>query len=94
LAGGYPPIATRQTGARRKAWFQSYLMTILQRDVRDLANIADLTAVPCPSLDRDLLQFPGGHKHQSTKVSRRHQWENGATAGTLAPDLAVSEQSS
>jgi uncharacterized protein len=46
LKGGYPPVATRQTGARRKAWFQSYLMTILQRDVRDLANIADLTAVP------------------------------------------------
>ncbi len=46
LAGGYPPVATRQIGARRKAWFQSYLMTILQRDVRDLANIADLTAVP------------------------------------------------
>jgi uncharacterized protein len=46
LKGGYPPVAIRQTGARRKAWFQSYLMTILQRDVRDLANIADLTAVP------------------------------------------------
>jgi hypothetical protein len=46
LAGGYPPVAARSTGARRKAWFQSYLMTILQRDVRDLANISDLTAVP------------------------------------------------
>jgi predicted AAA+ superfamily ATPase len=46
LAGGYPPVAARHTGARRKAWFQSYLMTILQRDVRDLANISDLTAVP------------------------------------------------
>jgi uncharacterized protein len=46
LAGGYPPLASRQPGARRKAWFQSYLMTILQRDVRELANLADLTAVP------------------------------------------------
>lgn len=46
LAGGYPPAITRDAGARRKAWFQSYLMTILQRDIRDLANIADLTAVP------------------------------------------------
>ena len=26
--------------------FQSYLTTILQRDVRDLANVADVTAVP------------------------------------------------
>ena len=46
LAGGYPPVVARSTGARRKAWFQSYLTTILQRDVRDLANLADLSAVP------------------------------------------------
>ena len=36
----------RSAGARRKAWFQSYLTTILQRDVRDLTNVADVTAVP------------------------------------------------
>jgi uncharacterized protein len=46
LAGGYPPVAARQPGARREAWFRSYLITILQRDVRDIANIADLTAIP------------------------------------------------
>jgi predicted AAA+ superfamily ATPase len=46
LAGGYPPVAIRRQVARRKAWFQSYLMTILQRDIRDLANISDITAVP------------------------------------------------
>lgn len=46
LLGGYPPLVTRHTEARRKAWFQSYLMTILQRDVRDISNISDLTAVP------------------------------------------------
>jgi len=46
MIGGYPPVAARRQAARRKAWFQSYLMTILQRDVRELANIADLTAVP------------------------------------------------
>jgi predicted AAA+ superfamily ATPase len=46
LSGGYPPLVTRHTEARRKAWFQSYLMTILQRDVRDISNISDLTAVP------------------------------------------------
>ncbi len=45
LTGGYPLVVERQKG-RRKAWFQSYLMTILQRDVRDLSSIADLTAVP------------------------------------------------
>jgi len=46
LAGGYPLAIARSPGARRKAWFQSYLTTILQRDVRDLASIADLTAMP------------------------------------------------
>lgn len=46
LAGGYPPVAARPSVVRRRAWYQSYLTTILQRDVRDLANIADLSAVP------------------------------------------------
>lgn len=46
MAGGYPPAIARRPGARRQAWFQAYLTTLLQRDVRELANIADLTAVP------------------------------------------------
>lgn len=46
LAGGYPQVIARNSAARRKAWLQSYLMTILQRDIRELANISDLTAVP------------------------------------------------
>jgi uncharacterized protein len=45
LASGYPPVAAREAGARREAWFRSYLVTILQRDVHDIANIADLTAI-------------------------------------------------
>jgi hypothetical protein len=46
LAGGYPLAVARQSAARRDAWFQSYVMTMLQRDIRDLANITDVTAVP------------------------------------------------
>ena len=46
LVGGYPPAVARPRAARRDAWFQSYVMTMLQRDIRDLANIADATAVP------------------------------------------------
>jgi predicted AAA+ superfamily ATPase len=46
MLGGYPPLVARHTEARRRAWFQSCLMTILQRDVRDISNISDLTAVP------------------------------------------------
>ncbi|MGA3263338.1 MAG: ATP-binding protein [Terracidiphilus sp.] len=46
VAGGYHPALARQSARRRDAWFQSYIMTILQRDIRDLANISDLEAVP------------------------------------------------
>jgi predicted AAA+ superfamily ATPase len=46
LPGGYPLAVARQSATRRDAWFQSYVMTMLQRDIRDLANIADVTAVP------------------------------------------------
>jgi predicted AAA+ superfamily ATPase len=46
VAGGYPPAVARHSPSRRDAWFHSYIMTMLQRDIRDLANIADSTAIP------------------------------------------------
>ncbi len=46
VRGGFPEIAQRSDPNRRRAWFASYLTTILQRDVRDLANIEGLTALP------------------------------------------------
>lgn len=46
LRGGYPEPLTREDGARRDAWFASYISTILQRDVRDLANIEGLSELP------------------------------------------------
>lgn len=44
--GGYPEARTRSTARRRRAWFDSYIATILQRDVRELSNIEGLTALP------------------------------------------------
>jgi len=44
--GGYPEVILRKSARRRDAWFGSYIMTILQRDVRDLANIEHLTLLP------------------------------------------------
>lgn len=44
--GGYPEVQTRLAPDRRRAWFSSYLDTILQRDVRNLANIEGLTFMP------------------------------------------------
>jgi uncharacterized protein len=44
-AGGFPE-AVERSGARRQRWFESYLDTMLQREVRDLANVAGLTDLP------------------------------------------------
>ena len=44
--GGYPEIRTRRSHARRQAWFDSYVDAILQRDVRELANIERLSELP------------------------------------------------
>jgi hypothetical protein len=46
LRGGFPEVQQRQTLDRRNAWFGSYVTTILQRDIRDLANIEGLTTLP------------------------------------------------
>lgn len=46
LSGGYPEALGRRSEARRRAWFGSYVTTILQRDVRDLSNIEGLTELP------------------------------------------------
>jgi predicted AAA+ superfamily ATPase len=45
LRGGFPE-AYRRGEERRRAWFAAYVTTILQRDVRDLAAIEDLSALP------------------------------------------------
>jgi predicted AAA+ superfamily ATPase len=46
LRGGYPEIMKRRDAARRRAWFGSYVTTLLQRDVRDLARIEGLSELP------------------------------------------------
>lgn len=45
VIGGYPPVKGFDEKGRL-AWFESYLTTILQRDVKDLANIEGLTQLP------------------------------------------------
>lgn len=44
--GGYPEATQRQDTERRSAWFASYISTILQRDVRDLARVDALHTLP------------------------------------------------
>lgn len=46
LTGGYPEAMKRRSERRRNAWFESYSSTVLQRDVRELAQIDGLTQMP------------------------------------------------
>jgi predicted AAA+ superfamily ATPase len=46
VRGGYPEARSREKEERRRAWFDSYLTAILQRDVRDLAHIDRLSDMP------------------------------------------------
>lgn len=46
VAGGYPEVIARRSSERRVAWFEAYVTTILQRDVRDLADVEGLHQLP------------------------------------------------
>lgn len=46
LVGGFPEAEARSTPRRREAWFDSYLQAVLQRDVRELAHLEQLTEMP------------------------------------------------
>jgi len=44
--GGYPEAVKRASNRRRNAWYRDYVEAIVQRDVRDLARIRKLEALP------------------------------------------------
>lgn len=46
VAGGYPVALARPAPRRRAAWYRDYVDTLVQRDVRDLARISALDALP------------------------------------------------
>ena len=46
ITGGYPEPVQRASFERRASWFDSYLTTIIERDIRSLANIHDISLVP------------------------------------------------
>lgn len=45
VKGGYPEAVTR-TARRRQRWFESYIESLITRDLRELADIRRLEAVP------------------------------------------------
>ena len=46
LKGGYPEALRRASASRRSVWLQDYLALVLDRDVRDIANIDQLDKLP------------------------------------------------
>jgi len=44
--GGYPESIARSSSSRRNKWFSDYITAILQKDIRELANIEGLSEIP------------------------------------------------
>jgi len=44
--GGYPEAVERTKESRRSKWFESYIISVLQKDIRELANIEGLVQIP------------------------------------------------
>ena len=63
VAGGYPAAIARRAHNRRRAWYRDYVDTQIQRDVRDLARIRSLDALP------KLLSLAASHTAQLINVA-------------------------
>ncbi len=44
--GGYPETLSKKSPQRQQKWFASYMMMILEKDVRDLSHIEGLLEIP------------------------------------------------
>jgi predicted AAA+ superfamily ATPase len=63
VSGGYPAALARRAPARRRAWYRDLVETQIQRDVRDVARIHSLDALP------RLLALAATHTAQLLNVS-------------------------
>ncbi|HEV3042005.1 MAG TPA: ATP-binding protein [Candidatus Angelobacter sp.] len=63
LVGGYPEMVRRKDPRRRQIWAHDYVKSIIQRDVRDIAEIERLGQVP------RLLRALAHHSGQLTNFS-------------------------
>lgn len=46
ITGGFPEVVLRKNYSRQQQWFKSYLNALIQRDIRDLANLEGLSNFP------------------------------------------------
>ena len=61
--GGFPEPLRRVTESRRRVWYRNYIDTLIQRDIRDIAKISSLEAIP------KLLQMIANHSGQLVNMS-------------------------
>jgi uncharacterized protein len=57
LSGGYPEVLQRTSWPRRQKWFLDYIKAVIERDVRDIAQIEHISQMP--RLLRVLAQYSG-----------------------------------
>ena len=84
MAGGYPEVLSRPLSTRRTAWFESYLTTLVERDVLDVAKLQDRTGLVRLL---SLLAARSGTLHNAAEMGRGI----GMNAVTLTRYLAVLE---
>lgn len=84
VLGGFPEVVSRPRADRRAAWFESYLATVLQRDVRDIADIEAASALPRLL---SLVASRASGLHNASDLSR----SLGLPASTLKRYLALLE---
>ena len=85
LIGGYPEMLRRQTGRRRQAWARDYISAIVQRDVRDIADVENLSELP------RLLHILAHHSGQLTNFTQMGG-QMGLTDKTTQRYISIFEQ--
>ena len=85
LAGGYPEMLRREDQQRRHAWARDYVKAIVQRDVRDIAEIDKLSQMP------RLFQVLAHHSAQLTNLTQLGG-KIGLDAKTTGKYVAILEQ--
>ena len=64
MGGGFPEMLSRESERRRMVWAQSYLTSVLTRDLRDIADLEKLTELP------RFVQLLAEHSGQLANYSR------------------------
>ncbi len=63
LNGGFPEPLRRTSAARKRAWYDNYIETLIQRDIRELSNIQHGAIIP------KLLRLLANHTGQLLNIS-------------------------